>query len=126
MARFRQYIIAYFILGAVMMGGGAVTYQEAGVPTFFIQEPDNGTVNATQEPQDNAGGIGGMIKSVVDSFTGGLILVWELVTGLFTFMNWPIVVLQSNNAPPMATVMLGGPFTAGFYGSVIGLVKSSA
>jgi hypothetical protein len=125
MATFRNIIIAYFILGAVMMGGGAVTYEEAGVPQFFIEKSD-GQLSPQDGPQETTSGIGGQIKASVDSFAGGLMIIWELVTGLFSYMNWPIVVLSANNAPPMAILLLGGPPTAAFYGSVVGLIRSSA
>jgi hypothetical protein len=54
------------------------------------------------------------------------VLVWNLVLGIVSFLNWPIVVCIENGVPARITVLLGGSPTVMFYGSLITLVKSSA
>lgn len=123
--QFSNLIMAYFVIGAVMWGGGAIDYQESGVAAFFVDN-NSGDVAGSEQAESNLSGIGGAIQSVVDMFAGPLIIIWNLVVGLTAFMHWPIVVLEGNNAPPSVTVLLGGGFVVGFYMSLIGLVTRSA
>lgn len=119
-------VIVYFVIGAVMVGGGALALGDAGVVNFIIAEDDQGNI----EPADNAANqisqTGGAITTVVSLAVGAIVLVWELALGLFNFLNWPITMLYQNNAPPMAIILLGGSFTLAFYMAVIGLVWRSA
>jgi len=108
-----------------MFGGGAIDLADAGVTQVFIDDgpggiaPDDDTTQSLQ-------GVGGAIQSVVDQFAGPIVIVWNLVTGIMTFVNWPITVLNGVNAPPIAVVGLGGSLTAAFYLSVVRLVRTSA
>ncbi|WP_435125364.1 hypothetical protein [Halobaculum sp. D14] len=123
--RFTNIILAYLIIGAVMWAGGAVAYGQSGVNQFFIQE-DDGQLSPGEQPAQEVSGVGNTIKNVIASFGGPLVLIWNLVTGLLTWLNWPITVLLAVNAPPKVVVLLGGPMTASFYLSTIRVVRSSA
>lgn len=124
MGALRNIVLIYFVLGAVMFGGGAITFDNSGVTQFFIEQEPTGVAPGDQ-PNDKLSGLAGAITSLVGEFGGGTVLIWNLVVGLFGFMNWPIVVLLENHAPPSVIILLGGSLTASFYLAVVGLVKTS-
>lgn len=123
--RFSRIVLLYFVLGAVMFGGGAVTYDDSGVTKYFIDE-DGENVAAGNEPSSNLQGVAGAITSLVGQVGGATVLVWNLAVGVVSFLNWPIVVCIENGVPPSVTVLLGGSPTVMFYGSLVTLVRSSA
>lgn len=118
-------VLIYFVLGAVMFGGGAVTFDNSGVTQFFITQDSQG-VSPADEPEQQLSGVSGVITNLVGAFGGPAILVWNLFVGLLTWMHWPLVVLIENAAPPRVSVLLGGTPVVAFYMAVIRLVKSSA
>jgi len=121
---FKSVILAYFIIGATMAGGGVVAMDDAGLTQWFI-DTSGDQVGVEDQATNKLEGVGGAIKSVVDAFGGPLILVWNTVVGFLGYMHWPVVVLAGHNAPPSVTVLLGGGFVTAFYVSIIGLVMSS-
>lgn len=128
---FRNLALAYFVIGGVMLGGGAVDFEDAGVTQFFIDQEGSTFSPAEAEPGQKSpesalDGVVGAILGIIDALTGGIILVFNLAVALLGYLNWPITVLAGANAPPMAVLMLGGTFTAGFYLSVIQLVSSGS
>lgn len=123
--QFTRIIVLYFVLGALMFGGGAVSWDNSGPTQYFVSQDQTG-VSADSQPREQLGGVAGAITSLLGQFGAPLILVWNLVVGLVSFLNWPIFVLVENSAPPRVTVLLGGALTVMFYGSLVRLVKSSA
>jgi hypothetical protein len=118
-------VLIYFVIGAVMFGGGAVSYDDSGVTQFFVTKDPDG-VSPADEPEQKLDGVSGVITNLVGAFGGPAILVWNLFVGLLTYIHWPLVVLIENAAPPRVTVLLGGTFQVAFYMAAIRLVKSSA
>jgi hypothetical protein len=118
-------VLLYFILGTVMFGGGAVDYSEAGVAGFFV-EHDSGSFAPTDKAESQIDNQSNAITNLVGEFLGGIQIVWNLTIGLMGFLNWPIIVLLSVGAPPMAVLLVGGSLSASFYLSIITLVRSSA
>ena len=123
--QFRKIVLAYFVIGAVMYGGGGINWDNAGLAKWFITNDDDG-VGVQDQTTTKLQGVGGAIQSLVDAFGGPAILVWNLAVGLLAYLHWPVTVLATNNAPPRLTLLLGGGLVVGFYMSVVGLVKSSA
>jgi len=124
-------VLVYFVIGAVMVGGGAVDLggtggQGAGIVGFFVEEDASGDLQPSNETTSQIDNTGGAISTVVNLAVGAALLVWNLASGLFNFINWPILVLLQHNAPPMAVLLIGGSFTAAFYMAVIGLLWRSA
>jgi len=119
-------LVMYFVIGAVMFGGGAVTFDNSGVTAFFVDMADDGSVEPDSDTQDKLTGLSGAITSLVGQFGGPLVLVWNLVVGIVAYLHWPVTVLVDNHAPPRVTLLLGGTFTAMFYVALISLVRSSA
>jgi hypothetical protein len=120
-------VLIYFVIGAVMVGGGAVDIGQAGIVGFFVEQDDTtGEIEATGNATNQIDKTDNAITTVVSLAVGAAVLVWNLALGLFAFIHWPIVTLTQNNAPPMAVLLLGGSFTAAFYMAVIGTVWRSA
>jgi hypothetical protein len=122
---FTRIILIYFVLGAVMFGGGAVSYDDTGVTQWFIEDSGQ-NVEASDNANENLSGLAGAITSLVGQVGGVVVLVWNLVVALVSFFNWPIVVCVENGVPPSVTVLLGGSPTVMFYGALVTLVRSSA
>jgi len=125
MIRASNIIVIYFVIGAVMFGGGAVAFDDSGLTQFFV-DMSGGDVDASNQTGENLTGVSGAITSLVGSFGGPAILVWNLFAGLVAFLNWPLFVLIDSGAPPRVTVLLGGTLTVAFYMAAIRLVRSSA
>lgn len=125
MIRASNIIMIYFVIGAVMFGGGAVAWNNSGLTKFFITN-SGGDLAPSQQTGENLTGVSGAITSLVGSFGGPAILVWNLFAGLVAFLNWPLFVLIENGAPPQVTILLGGTLTVAFYMAAIRLVRSSA
>lgn len=125
MRQFQKVVMAYFVIGSVMWGGGALDFQDAGVAKFFVTVNGN-SVSGSQSLSSNLGGIGGSIQAVLNFAIGGVQLLWNLIVGLIGYLHWPIIALQSANAPPKVTVLVGGGFVAAFYLSLAGAVVTSS
>jgi len=123
--RASQIVLMYFIIAAVMFGGGAITWDNSGPTKYFIDMGPDG-VGPSDETSSNLEGVSGAITSLVGSFGGPAILVWNLFAGIVSFIHWPLIVLWDNGAPPRVTILLGGALTAMFYMATIRLVRSSA
>jgi len=120
--RFEDVILAYFIIGAVMWGGGAINWQHSGVGGLFIKHPqDNLTVNS--QTAQNVKHAGGAISAITNTLGGGLIVAWNILVKLIAFLFWPIVTLKSVNAPPRIVVLGGGSLTVAFFGSLIRVIR---
>lgn len=126
MVSFSDIILVYLVIGIVMFGGGAIDWDNAGVAKFFVDNPNDGDITVKENATEKTQGVGGAIKSIVDQLAGPIVIVWNLAVALISFMNWPIIVLLSQNAPPVMVLMLGVPFNAAFYLSLIRLVRTSA
>lgn len=127
--RISNVIIAYFVIGAVMFGGGAIDFEEAGVANFFLEQESPDEVRPTTGNESATGeldSVGGAITELAELLAGPIIFVWNLFVGLIAYLNWPVFVLISHNAPMGVVVLLGGTPTAMFYMGVIRLVRTSA
>lgn len=118
-------VLAYFVIGAMMWGGGVLTFEEAGVITAVVTT-DDGRVDPAQAFSDAIDRQDSIIGGVVSAFGGGLLIVWNLIKIIFDFIHWPIITLSENHAPPEITVLLGGGMTLSFYIAVAILVSRSS
>lgn len=123
--QFTRILVVYLVLGALMFGGGAVSWDDTGPTKYFLSKDEVG-VTPDDQPSQTLGGVAGAITSLVGQFGAPLILVWNLVVGLVSFLHWPIFVMVENAVPPRVTVLLGGSLTVMFYGGIVRLVRSSA
>jgi len=124
MVRFANIVIGYFIIAAVMWGGGAIDWDNSGVGSILIDNPDKGEVN--RDVTENLNQSTGPIQQASQAVGGGLIAVWNITIKIIGVMFWPILTLTSVSAPPSVVVLLGGTPTAGFYVSLIRVIRGSA
>ena len=125
MVRFSNIVLAYLIIGAVMWAGGAVAWGDSGINQFFIEQSGD-EVSPTGNAEEQLSGADSTIQNVISSFGAPLVLIIKLIGGLISWLNWPIAVLLTVNAPPRIVLLLGGPMTAAFYLSLIRVVRTSA
>lgn len=123
--RMGNLVLAYFVIGAMMWGGGVLTFEEAGVITAVVTT-DDGRVAPAEAFANRIDQQNSIIGGVVSAFGGGLLIVWNLVKIIFDFIHWPIITLSENHAPPALTVLLGGGMTLSFYIAIAILVSRSS
>jgi hypothetical protein len=126
--RFSRIILAYVVIGSVMWAGGALAWDDVGMASVFIEEPGaDGPTEVNDATGDDLEGLGGPIQQAARSVGGSsIIAVWNLAAKFVGFLFWPVVVLSGANAPASVTVVLGGAFTAAFFGSIFRLLRTSA
>jgi hypothetical protein len=128
MVRFSQIIVAYFVMGAVMWAGGAIAWDEAGVGTLFVDDPDaSGQVDVDDDTADDLEGAGGPIQEAASAagVGGGLLAVWNLIVKVISSLFWPIITLDGLGAPASVTVIIGGTPTVAFWGAVLRVLRDS-
>lgn len=123
--RFQTIILGYFLIGALMWGGGVIQWDDSGVGGLIIEQ-NNGNVEANEDTAQSVRESGGAIQEAVNSFAGPLAAIWNFVAKFIGYLFWPITTLQSVNAPPRIVVLLGGGLTMAFIGAFIRLFKGSA
>lgn len=125
--RFGELLVAYFLVGAVLWGGGVISWQQSGVGVLVLEQPASGDVEVNQETGESLEQAGGPIQQVGSQFEGtGLVAVWNVIVPFLGYLFWPITVLLAVNAPPRVTATLGGGLSTAFLGAVIKLVRTSA
>jgi len=120
----QKIVLAYFLIGATVWAGGAIAYDDAGVATFFVQV-NNDSVQGNEETAGNISDSGGPIQEAAQGVTGGIIAVWNLLTGLAAFLFWPISTLVAAGAPVEVTAIVGGAPTVTFYGALFRVLRRS-
>jgi hypothetical protein len=123
--RFGPIIMAYFVIGTVLWGGGVIAWSNAGVAQTFVEDPAAAETN--EKTGEQLERLGGPIDQLADTVTGGgMLAVWNILVNLISWLFWPLVTLWRVGAPAEATVLLGGSVTTGFYVSLIRIVRGSA
>jgi len=124
--RLTQIVIVYFVIGAVMWGGGVIAWEDSGVGGLFVQTPSTDT-QVNQETTEDLSQLGGPIQIAASTVqSAGIVAIWNVLVKLVGLLMWPIVTLLSVDAPPRVVVLLGGTPTVAFFGAFIKLVRSSA
>jgi len=120
--------MAYFVVGVMMWAAvPSVGWGLVGVGDEILNEPQDGTVETEQGVQNDLEGIGGAISSAVQTVSGGGILaVWNILTGFVSLIFWPVTILVTVDAPPTITVLLGGGMSMAFLVGLVRTVRSSA
>ncbi|QLD84607.1 hypothetical protein HWV23_02690 [Natronomonas halophila] len=125
--RFSNVIMAYFVIGAVMWGGGAIAWTDAGVAELFVDNPDGDEASANSETAQALEEISGPIKQAASTIGGaGLLAVLGLLTSLFGYLFWPLTTLIGLGAPLEISLLFGGSLTCAFYVSLIRVIRGSA
>lgn len=123
--RLSSLVLAYFLLGAILWGGGAIHWNEAGVGGFFMHV-DQGDVAHNANTTGQLTNLSGPIQIASSSIAGGgLAAIWNIIVKLVGYLFWPITVMQTNNMPPRITVVLGGSLVVAFYGSLLRILRGT-
>ena len=128
MVRFSQIALAYFVIGAVMWGGGVVAWQDSGIGTLFVDDPSaNGQTQVNSDTADDLEGAGGPIQEAASSagIGGGLLAVWNMLIQFIAFLFWPITTFDGANAPATITVIFGGTPTVAFFLGALRVLRES-
>jgi len=120
--RFGSILMAYFVIGAVMWGGGLIAWDTTGPVQEFVDVGENGTVNANESTAGQLERTGGIVGQAAQTLAGPILLVWNLVTGFVAYLFWPVTILQNVNAPPSMIVLMGGVLAVGFFESIVRLL----
>lgn len=118
--------MTYFILGVVMWGSGLIGWGELGLVEFFFNNPETSGGLANESVQAELVGTDNRLGDVAGGLVGPILAVWGLVTGVVTFLFWPVFTLAAMNAPPELTLLLGGTPVVGMFLGVIRTVRESA
>lgn len=123
--RLSRVVMAYFLMGAVMWGGGVIAWDDAGVGQILIQSADSDAA-VNQQTSEDLSQLGGPIQTALSTVqSAGLVAIWNVLVKLVGFLNWPVVVMLSVDAPPRITVIGGGTPTMAFWVAFIRLVRTS-
>lgn len=127
--RFSHVAVAYFLMGAVMFGGGAIPYDDVGLTQVFVQEEGDGDLEANESAVGGDGGLLsnliGPIRNALGTIAGGsLLAVWGALDSLLGYYAWPVTVLQYNDAP-MEAVLLSGVLVASFTFGILRVFRAS-
>lgn len=124
--RFRNILLAYFIMGATLYGGGVIALDEAD-PIRTVVSASGGEIKPNDERASQIKSTKGPVEEAVKNFGGGgLLAVIGLIFDALSFMFWPIVVLVGLGAPPIIVLLMGGIPTVVFYGAVLGVFRRGA
>lgn len=119
--RFRNVVMAYFIIGAVMYGGGVISYQDAGM-TNLIVEDEQGDLN--EGLIDQLDSLPDVLKETLDSVgASALLAVIDIVLNIMEFVFWPIVVLQAVGAPFVVVLLFGGSLVVALFVGFLGFLR---
>lgn len=121
--RLSDAVVAYLIIGAVMWGGGVISWENSGMTTVMLSQTDAGIAPdaSMSESVENINPTQGLLESL----GGPLLIVWDLIIKFIGMLFWPVTVLLSVGAPPEVVVLGGGPFATAFIMGVIRLVRTS-
>jgi hypothetical protein len=123
--RLSRVVMAYFVMGAVMWGGGVLAWDDAGVGQLLIS--DAGTdAEVNQQTSEDLSQLGGPIQTALSTVeSAGLVAIWNILVKLVGYLNWPLVAMFAVDAPPRILVIGGGTPTMAFWVSFIRLVRTS-
>ena len=123
--RFTHVIMAYFMIGVVLWGGGVLSWGGVGVAGVLIDNPDEEDLG--EDSIEDIESTWGPVAQLADTVTGGgLVAAVEFISGLVSFLFWPITVLIGVGAPTEVWVFLGGGLPFAFYASIIRILRGTA
>jgi len=129
MARFAAVILAYFVIGATMWGGGVIQWDDTGIGGLIITDPgaEKGeSVKVNENTSSTLEQSGGPIRQAAGSVAGPILAIWNFIVQFIGFLFWPVTVLQSVTAPTRVVVLAGGAVSVMFLGAIIRLIRRSA
>ncbi|RDZ65978.1 hypothetical protein C5B90_06420 [Haloferax sp. Atlit-12N] len=125
--RFSHILLVYFVMGAMMFGGGVIEWNQSGVVGIFVEYSPGEQVDVNQDTANDLERLGGPIQEAAESIGGGaLIALWSILSNIIGYLFWPITTLLSLNAPLEIVLIFGGIPTVAFFGGIITLIGSTS
>lgn len=118
-----ELVLAYFVIGAVMFGGGAIDFDEAGITKLMISN-EGGEVGIADSFIAQWKSIT-TSPTIFESIGGAMIMIWDLLVLFLGGAFWPVLVMASNDSPTTVTVLLGGSFAMAFVVAGLRFIRSS-
>lgn len=127
--RLSQAVIAYFFIGAVMFGGGAIPFDEAGLTGVFLEQEADGDITANDGAIAGDDGmlnnLIGPVRNALGTIAGGeLLAAFGAIDKLLGYFAWPVTVMQYHDAPN-EVVLLSGGLVASFVMAVLRVFRAS-
>lgn len=124
MVRLGSVGITYFVVGALFYGSGLISWEEAGIATYFFSSPgtkavDGGALGGLQST-------GGAIESIGAAVTGPILAIWNLLTTIIGFLGWPVGALLNAGVPWEGAILLGGTFVVALFFAIVNTVVRAA
>jgi hypothetical protein len=123
--RFQKFILAYFVIGAMLWGAGVIGWNQTGVSGLIVDKTSD-DVDVNENTAGDLENMGGPLMEAAGSLAGPIIPLWNFIIKFIGYLGWPITALQAFNAPTRLVVLVGGSMTTGFIGAVLRLFRSSA
>lgn len=121
-------VMAYFMIGALLFGGGAIPAEETGLVGTFV-DFDNEGVNEEEVGTDEGGLLSNLVGPVENALNtvagGGLIAVLNKIDAFLGFVAWPWTVMSYWNAPFIVRMLVAGPLTVAFTVGGLRVLRSS-
>jgi hypothetical protein len=113
--RLSNIILVYFMIGAILWGGGVISWQENDAGAVFLKTPDSNTVQGNSSVTGDVHGLGDPISQALSTVAGGsLIAVWSFIKKLIGLTFWPVTVMIAMGAPVRLQVLIGGSMSLMF------------
>lgn len=111
-------LVIYFVIGAVMLGGGAFEFQNVPVLNMVFANSN----------LDLASSVGGQfdLMYALGPVLAILMAVVQFITNMIQFIHWPVTVFWEAGTPLSLTVLLGGSLTLMFYISAVNWLRGIA
>lgn len=128
--RLSKVVIAYFMIGSVLIASGVIPWSQVGVVQIWVDEPEGGGQNIDIEANEEARtgileGLIGPVKNALGTVAGGgLIAVWGAINKLIGFFAWPLTVAGYIGLPWEAELMVSVLLVA-FTFAVLRVFRSS-
>jgi hypothetical protein len=111
-------LLAYFVMAAVMFGGGLIQAEDAQ-PLGLAYDEDELESGDVEPEQDQYRNTFENFISYITPLVGILVAAINFLVTVVAFINWPIFALSTAGAPLRVIVLLGGTMTAMFYMAAI-------
>lgn len=122
--RLGEIAVAYFVLGAVMFGGGAIPFDDTGLTQVMLTQDGDGEVSIASGFADQWESIT-TSPTVFDSLGGAMIMIWDILVLILGGAFWPVLVLLAVNAPTEVVLLGGGSISFAFIVAGLRFIRSS-
>jgi hypothetical protein len=123
--RFSNIALAYFVIAAMMWGGGAINWDDSGLAKLMLTNDEEDGLKASPAVSGAIEGINSN-SGLIGTLGGGLLIIWDVLIMIIGATFWPVTVLIGKDTPLEVVVALGGSLTFAFLMAFIRLMRRSA